>query len=385
MELLSEMLTSRLTFEVNTKPSSAVLSFMNLVAGLEQSIKLVILGGSFHFPKDSSILIKCTKYLRMRVKGDASAATFEREILIKLVDFKSFEERTIDLEAICDLTTGRKDDKQIEQKASLIVPWSRNDIHIPLYFTPALSASCRLHSSGNKKFLQVIIKTSCERTLALSNATMTCASDGVTITDINPKKGEGGEGDELIITKNVTISYLYELQVEPLKTENELPVIQVDYVVQYADVETAEKRPFNCTFDVKDYTTLFRIDAKIEQTELCRIGTVCHLHLTIKRMHENPFHDLMYEVLADQNYWAVCGRTAGVISLTHDTETVSLDVMPLSAGFLPLPNIRISKYIAAGQNKTSESPRLLPFQPGQVYNATKSHQVQVLATSNNAE
>lgn len=91
----------------------------------------------------------------------------------------------------------------------------------------------------------------------------------------------------------------------------------------------------------------------------------------------------MYEVLADQNTWVVCGRTAGVITMQNkENESINLDVMPLNAGFLPLPNIRLSKYIS---NKTDMHPRLQPFPPGQIYNSTKSVQIHVLAGNNATE
>lgn len=93
--------------------------------------------------------------------------------------------------------------------------------------------------------------------------------------------------------------------------------------------------------------------------EFCRIGAVCHLNLTInsttgsstneKLEQNNVPKSVMYEVLAEPSVWAVCGRTAGVISFEGDLEsqTVVLDVMPLSSGYLPLPLVRISKYIPA--------------------------------------
>lgn len=60
---------------------------------------------------------------------------------------------------------------------------------------------------------------------------------------------------------------------------------------------------------------------------------------------------VMYEVLAEQSVWAVCGRTAGVVSFRGgskaEKEEISLDVMPLTSGHLPLPLIRISRYIPA--------------------------------------
>lgn len=88
-------------------------------------------------------------------------------------------------------------------------------------------------------------------------------------------------------------------------------------------------------------------------SEFCRVGIVCHLHLTIEALEHNQINDsyktVMYEVLAEQSVWAVCGRTAGVVSFENDgkSQKVVLDIMPLTSGYLPLPLVRISKYIPA--------------------------------------
>lgn len=111
----------------------------------------------------------------------------------------------------------------------------------------------------------------------------------------------------------MTVSYLYEIQVEALKAENELPIIKVQFVTKYANVEKPHlKRNYGCAFDLVDYTTLFRLQAQLEPNELCRLRSVCNLNLKITKVHDNPYVDLMYEVLNDQNLWAVCGRSAGM-------------------------------------------------------------------------
>lgn len=308
LDFLSESLPFKVkTFEVTTKPSSAVLSFMNLIAGLEQEIKLIISGGSFVFPKESLITLRCSKNLKLKDPNNTKDE-YLRELSIDLSNFQSFEERTFSLKTLCELP-GRREEKPIEQKVSLQCPWSRSEIQIPLHFLPALIASCRLHSSGTQKFLQVVIKGVCDSKLILSNPTMKCASVGVNLHDLNPKSQ-----NEISIQKGLTVSFLWEIQVEPLKTENELTTIQIEFGMSYAPFEKSElKRQYSCTFDVSDYTTLFRIHAKIEPSELCRVGSVCHLNLKITKVQENPFTDLMYEVLTDQNTWAVCGRTAGIL------------------------------------------------------------------------
>lgn len=375
LDFLSKSVPIKLKpFEITTKPSSASLHFSNLVAGLDQSMKLMISGGSFHFPKETTITLKCSKGLKMKTNDGAE---HQRTVGIKLTDFKLFEERTVELQALCELPC-RRDETLIDQKVLLQCPWSESEIQIPLKFLPILTACCRLHSSGSKKFLQVITKSLYEKDLVLMDAVMKCDAEGVVITDLNPPSQS-----KLTVAKNISLSFLYEIEVEPLKTQNELPFISIEFNLMYAEAEKPELiRRYICPFDVTDYKTLFQVKVKVEPSELCRVGSVCHLNLTITKLSEqNQHNELMYEVLFDQNLWAVYGRSAGVINMADTTETViTLDVFPLTAGFLPLPNIRLSKYVA---NKTkNDNPKLIPFAPTQVYNSTKSLQIHVLASSN---
>lgn len=114
------------------------------------------------------------------------------------------------------------------------------------------------------------------------------------------------------IYKTLTVFFLYEIQVEPLGTESEFPVIKVHFMTKYSSVEKPYLlRNFGCAFDLVDYVTLFKIQAQLEPNELCRLKSVCNLNLKITKIHANPYSDLMYEVLSDQNSWAVCGRSSG--------------------------------------------------------------------------
>ncbi|XP_055375217.1 trafficking protein particle complex subunit 10 [Condylostylus longicornis] len=376
LEFLSDKIPIKLKpFEFTTKAASAILCFKNLIAGIEQPVTLFVSGGSFIFPPDAKITLKCSKHLKIRPNIDSSEETkFENLINCPLPNFKSFEERTIPLIVLTDLP-GCNTDKHIEHAITLNCPWSRNDLDIPLHFMPAMTASCRLHTCNTQKFLHVCLK-GLEAHLILSGTQMKCDTKGVNLVDLNPKSQKTIE-----IYKNLTVSFLWELQVEPLKTENEMPVIKVHFSTKYASYNKPDvQRNYACAFDVRDYTTLFKIQAKIESNELCRVGSVCNLNLKITKMHDNPYNDLMYEVLADQNMWAVCGRTAGVVSMNNvESHSISLDVLPLSVGFLPMPNVRLSKYISGGKNKQDVHPKLQPFPPGQVYNSTKSMQIHVLA------
>lgn len=354
-----------------------------MIAGIEQNIELIVLSGSFIFPKEATITLKCSKYLKIRELdnriSEEQSAQFKTDVTIRLVDVKPFQEHKIGLAVICDLL-GQRDEKLIEQKIILQCPWSRNEISIPLSFMPAMIASCRLHSSGTRKFLQVMVR-GLEAELELSNIKMSCDCTGVTLHDNNPKSVQTYK-----CQKNLILSFLWEIEVEPLQAECQLTLIKVNFSLDYAHIKDGIVAPlrkhYQCKFDVTDYTTLFRIEAKLEPGELCRVGSVYNLNLKVIKVHSSPFVDLMYEVMPDQNIWAVVGRTAGVISMAErDAQSVMVEVLPLSAGFLPLPNIRLSKYISAEKNEIH--PKLQPFPPGQIYNSTKSLQIHVLATANN--
>lgn len=385
LDFLSETLpTACAPFEITTKAATAILNFRNLIAGIEQNIDLIVSSGSFIFPKEATITLKCSKYLKMREISDdkndehSQLSLYKSEITIRLFNVKPFEERKIPLAVICDLL-GQRDEKLIEQKIILQCPWSRNEIPISLSFLPAMIASCRLHSSGTRKFLQVMVK-GLESQLELSNVNMTCDYTGVTLHDNNPKSMNSYK-----CYKNLYVSFLWEIEVEPLQAECQLTLIKVNFSLDYANMKNGMVSPlkkcYQCKFDVTDYTTLFRIEAKLEPSELCRVGSVYNLNLKIIKMHASTFVDLMYEVMPDQNLWAVVGRTAGVLSMAAcDAQSVMVEVLPLCAGFLPLPNIRLSKYISAEKNEIH--PKLQPFPPGQIYNSTKSLQIHVLATAN---
>lgn len=53
-------------------------------------------------------------------------------------------------------------------------------------------------------------------------------------------------------------------------------------------------------------------------------------------------------VVDDSSNWAVCGKSCGVISMpvaAQATHRVHMEVMPLFAGYLPLPDVRLFKYL----------------------------------------
>lgn len=53
-------------------------------------------------------------------------------------------------------------------------------------------------------------------------------------------------------------------------------------------------------------------------------------------------------VVDNSSNWAVCGKSSGVISMpvaARATHKVHMEVMPLFAGYLPFPDVRLFKYL----------------------------------------
>lgn len=53
-------------------------------------------------------------------------------------------------------------------------------------------------------------------------------------------------------------------------------------------------------------------------------------------------------VVDNSSNWAVCGKSSGVISMpaaAQATHRVHMEVLPLFAGYLPLPDVRLFKYL----------------------------------------
>ena len=111
----------------------------------------------------------------------------------------------------------------------------------------------------------------------------------------------------------------------------------------------------------------------------------------------------MYDVDSDTNTWAVNGRKNGVLSIPTGvmaTSEVVLSLIPQTGGNLAMPEIKLMKYVekdatlpqaknieGAGVNASEtlsnqQSPLILPFTCGQVYNKTAAVRVSVLPSNN---
>ncbi|XP_013166205.1 PREDICTED: trafficking protein particle complex subunit 10 [Papilio xuthus] len=383
LEFLSNaLITTKMGYEVVTQGISVVLNKVepkkDLVAGLEHDMELVVTSGSSPILEDATIHMKTSTGLLLRFGAQLSPMCRELDVAIPACE--AFVTTRVPLRLFASLQPRRE--KTVEHTVWLSCPWWEAVMEVPLHFSPPMIASWRLLTSNTRKFVHVTVKSTVAHLIQfeLIDPKLECDSN-TTLSDLNPKDA----GNMLVASDGTTASFMWELLKDPLVKAGPM---KATFRVQYRPSEVeGSLKTFVCPFDIQDYTTLFVIRTKLEPgkgSEFCRASQVYCLQLTVQRVNETEHTSLMYEVLADQTMWAVLGRTAGVISMeaASGPQQVSLDVMPLVAGYLPLPTVRLSKYIAANtkdpKKDISAHPRLEPFSPGQVYHAGKATQVHVL-------
>ncbi|XP_071449280.1 trafficking protein particle complex subunit 10 [Hetaerina americana] len=451
LEFLSESIMPSVSFDVHSEPPTISINKGDgdLLAGIEQEMTLAICTGSLGISTGTYINVKTSKGLLMQVKSSDTEQLNEnvgeeeplsRDFKIYLPVLEPFKGASIPLRVLASLSS-HKDHSPIYHKVTLVCPWppvntttASNDVTseeeekvIPLQFLPPFQIVFRLHTAHHRKFLHVTVNGLSSQVIWLRLPKMTILNEGnikettscdFDIIGLNP------DGQSLRVSSGTNVSYMWELKfgvgqenirssLQPYYGGNscQSPTIHVEFCLEYAGGMSAESipnsghfKPYACRFEVNDYRTLYEVRSRVEPakgSEFCRAGGMCHLRLQIIRLgpppallspsslHQPSLTSLMYEVLADQTMWAICGRTAGVISLDGevDKQNVTLDVMPLIGGFLPLPLVRLSKYIpieakgGSGRDGTSQHPRLEPFSPGQVYNSSKAQQVHVLPSA----
>lgn len=377
LHLVLPKLTPRLTVEVKEESPSIRLYKMAapLLSGIEQVMSLIVTIGSYLIEPKSLIKLTASPGLTFQIEPDKPLTN---HLEIEVGEKATFSSTKMPLRVLADLLTR-------DHQVTITVPWNPKPIVVALNFSPPMSTTWRLFTVNHKKFIQINVVGHCVDSLIVQDPKLK-------VKDI-PASAKHCDSS-LIISNGLSYSFLWEL----VHTNTEANLVKAEFNVKYKLYEEDTYKTYQYYFDITDYKTLYVLDAVVEPakgSEFCRVGVVCHLQLTIENVGSVENDDaevcsVMYEVLAEQSVWAVCGRTAGVVCFTGPSggdgsvQQVVLDVMPLTSGFLPLPLVRISKYIPAENTlpgKGDTHPRLEPFSPGQVYNKSKGKQLHIIAAT----
>ncbi|CAG9863619.1 unnamed protein product [Phyllotreta striolata] len=377
LHFVSSTLTPRLAFEVKEEQPSLKLykKAAPLLTGIEQNMNLILTMGSYSIDPNSKIKLITSSGLSIHTD---LGAPLQNSLEIEVGTNVPFSSTKRSLRVLADAMSK-------DQQVTIHVPWSSKPIVVTLSFAPPLVATWKLFTVLKRKYVQITVTGQCDVDLVILGVNLNVGE----MCELAEKNCVSSQ----IISNGSSYSYIWELSIKP----DVDAVIKAEFSLVYRLLnQTGENKLFQYFFEISDYQTLYILDTVVDPSkgsEFCKIGIVCHLHLTIENNirsnSEEAVKSIMYEVLAEQSVWAVCGRTAGVVTFESQEQfqTVVLEVMPLTSGHLPLPLVRISKYIPAESGNSDKSkkgdshPRLEPFSPGQVYSKSKGKQLHVIANA----
>ncbi|XP_066226153.1 trafficking protein particle complex subunit 10 isoform X2 [Saccopteryx leptura] len=327
----------------------------------------------------------------------------------------------------------------MDHKVSIECPWSIYSTVIALTFSVPFRTTHAVLSAGTRKYIQVCVQNLSELDFHLSDSDLVDTRDG---TDL-----------QLLPLNTTSRQHIYSQQSvffvwELMWTQEPPPSLHGRFSMGFRPASEEQLsislKPYTYEFQLENFFTLYNVKAEILPpvgTELCRTGSLCALEVSITRLSDLLEVDrdealtesdeyfstkLMYEVVDNSSNWAVCGKSSGVISMpvvAQATHRVHMEVMPLFAGYLPLPDVRLFKYLphhsahssqldadswiendslsvdkhvddqldssssksrgsvhsaASTEHKGLPMPRLQALPPGQVFNSSTSMQILVI-------
>ncbi|KAJ1112124.1 hypothetical protein NDU88_000392 [Pleurodeles waltl] len=453
----------------------------SLLAGIPQTVKFTVTTGHYTIKNGDTLQLSNAEAMPILHHSRGSAAIYtntmekvsecdlviqssEKVTSITLPLAPAYHIIEFELEVIChllattvcvedeekslneELPRKRRESKRSEssmatadQKISIDCPWSIYSTVIALTFSLPFQARHSLLSAGRRKYIQVCVQNLSELRFILSDCALREGCDCATLQFVPLKPG-----CEQQIHSQQSIFFLWEL-VWTAELPPSLPChFSVGFCPVFTDEPSVSMESYSYDFQVEHFFTLYNVKSEIYPPlgfEYCKTGSLCSLEVSITRLLDLVDVDkdealtesegycstkLLYEVVDNSSNWAVCGKSSGVISMpvaARATHKVHMEVMPLFAGYLPFPDVRLFKYLphhsahsmqldadswiendnlsldknlddqadtssiksrssvhsaTSGEQKGLPMPRLQSFSPGQVSNSSAGMQVLVI-------
>ncbi|XP_016113930.1 trafficking protein particle complex subunit 10 [Sinocyclocheilus grahami] len=367
----------------------------HLLAGLPQQVKFTILTGHYSVKKGDALQLSNTDSMPVLHSSTCSARILsssaellaesalsiqssEKVTSISLPVTPPYHTLEFLLEVLCHipscparmeserLTNGQISRRSrtrfnsgmtlIDQKVSVDCPWSIYSTLVSLTFHVPFTIKHSLLSAGRRKFIQVCLRNVSDTNFRLTNQTLTenQHSPSLELCSLNTK------------THSLVFRQQCVFSVWELRWSGVLPVsVHCEFSAAFApaDAPDAALKPYRYDFTLERVSTLYSVRAEIRPAEgeqQCCTGSLCRLEVSLTRLSEASDSDeeysetdglrssrLLYEVMDNSSNWAVCGKSSGVVSMpvaAMATHKVHMEVMPLFAGHLLVPSIRVFKY-----------------------------------------
>ncbi|XP_022100695.1 trafficking protein particle complex subunit 10-like [Acanthaster planci] len=378
VELLLPSIQPAIGMEVSSPDPQLTVTPKNgsvLLAGIPQEICMSIFTGYFAVSSQDTLSVQTLGRLRALPAEEADGYEVKAEengATVSLPDIAPFQTKEFSVMVMTVLVDsgaepGEEEEEELtEQKMTIWCPWSETVI-ATLTFQQPFNVKHQLHTAGKRKLVQLSVENICSMQFMLASPELQITSD-----DSYQLQSVNGKNASAMLCAGQTMSYVWFLADIQQQTDEAGFCFTLTYTaLGEGDATTngeGEPQQLSHSFSLKDYRTRYMVSSTVTpppSDEFCRAGMLCSLQLHIQSALDNspPITDqdcpsLMYQVVAEKHMWAVCGRSTGVVAMPTSVEgvDVSLEVMPLLAGFLPLPKVKLSKYVTGIEEPSGTQP-----------------------------
>jgi len=399
ISFIQQTLSSHVCFSVISEEPSLKLSSFNspqhltLFSGINQNVIIQFNSGSYFFPAQTNLTLKSSNDLLIGLPPTSSSQEiiFTNKLTLNtsspLSPFQHFDIPLIILGSFSDQRGPSGLEHELTVSYINSITKETQIISLSIYLIPPFMSTFKLHSANKRKFFEIAVTGLIEEKFVLHDQALEIdeqMQDKVFAKSLSPF-------GKSIILKNQIIYYIWEL----LKGDQNSCDLSFVFLVKYYQTvnDKAESQLYKCSFNLKNFDTLYTIRVKIDPrgSEFCRVGSLANLSIIIEQVGTSQVPPaIMYETIVDTTLWNISGRTAGVIETKdQDKFLLTFEALPLISGLLPIPSIRLFKYVSSKKqdnvdaetafNSTEANP--VEFEKGQIYNWNRGSQVNVLPSS----
>ncbi|XP_059152410.1 trafficking protein particle complex subunit 10-like [Physella acuta] len=372
----------------------------HFVCGINQEGVLSCSSGSYSL-KDSSTLSFTTEPL-----FNLTNTNNTEDVLLNAMDPHTVQDIPVNVYMKLDKDSA----SMVKSKINLTVNEWKKSLSSQIEFVHPFRADHRVYTSGKQKYFQIVIHGTTKANFVLSSPCLeTPSCKDVEFILLN-------RPDQILpVNEHQSLSLLWQLNSNiPV-----VPSLDIVFSCTYSSVlhKSNELHQYEYSCCIQDFQTLYILSytvSSIEEDKSCTTGETAILDIKIKQVKETNQLEgvkLAYSVHANGNVWAIGGKSTGVFTMKESKYSIALDVVPMQPGFLHFPLVSLHKYMDLiedhGSDEHTESDKessqihttsrakrtvsqistsstssqftshLVDFNPGQVYNESRSRQIHV--------
>ncbi|XP_013406005.1 trafficking protein particle complex subunit 10 [Lingula anatina] len=323
VESLQELL---IEFQVKADASTVCLKSPSgqVLAGFVQELELIVNPGSYTIPEGAVLHVSSQTLQIFQDEGQNKLTS------VTLPALKAYE--TWEQKIFVKAALGSVDEE--EHLVDVEGDWNNSILCQSLTFQQPFCFKCKMRNTISKRFVELTMTAT--RTLSITVNHTSLKIQGVADENIVPFYTDA----PMVLTANQSATYLWQLKEIPANMQT----LSCSLVLGLQDptgIQCNADYNFKLENEEMRYGMLTSIRSDSEGP--VKSGGTCTLNVDIQELgNAHQAEQLTYQIEVDKKCWVVMGKTAGEIGLQNGRGHMSLKVVPLQCGYIPVPSIKIS-------------------------------------------